>query len=78
MQEGLDGFAGIIVVGLGFEEDIVTRFEPEGVEFWLLPVEVMDFGIKIKRQKSEIVTGKIVFILWVAEADNEFHGDCDL
>lgn len=45
MDEFLDGATGIVIEILGFDEDAVAIFSPEGAEFGLLPVEVVDFGI---------------------------------
>lgn len=73
MHEGLDSYAGIIVVILGFDEDTVAVLEPEGTHFGLLPVDFLDFGVKIQRQKAEIVAGEVVFAFGIAEADDELH-----
>lgn len=75
MGESLDGLAGIIIKSLRFEEDLVAVFEPESVHFGLLPVEMVDFGIKIKRQKPEIMASEIIFWAGITEADDEFHED---
>lgn len=68
-----DGAAGIVIESLGFDKDLIAVFEPEGVEFGLLPGEIFDFGIKIKRQEAEVMAGEVVFWAGVAEADDEFH-----
>ncbi len=70
-----DGAAGIVIEGLGFDEDLVAVFEPEGVVFGFLPGEIVDFGIKIKSEKAKIVAGEVVFWAGVAKADDEFHED---
>lgn len=74
VEEGTGGLAGFVVEGLGFNEEAVAVFEPEGIEFWFLPIKMMDFSVKVKSEKAEIVAGKVVFVARVAEADNEFHG----
>lgn len=74
VEEGADGLAGFIVEGLGFDEEAVAVFEPEGVELWFLPIKMMDFSVKVKSEKAEIVAGKVVFVAGVAEANDEFHG----
>lgn len=68
-----DGAAGIIVKSLRFDEDLIAVFEPEGVELRFLPGEILDFGIKIKRQEAEVVASEVVFWARIAEADDEFH-----
>ena len=72
--EGLDGLTGFVVEGLGFDEDGAPLFQPDGAEFGFLPAELMDFGVKIQRQKAEIVASEVVLVAWVAEADDETHG----
>lgn len=74
VEEGADGLTGLVVEGLGFDEEAVAVFEPEGIEFWFLPIKMMDFCVKVKSEKTEIVAGKVVFVAGVAEADDEFHG----
>lgn len=74
VEEGTDGLAGFVVEGLGFDEEAVAVFEPEGIEFWFLPIKMVDFCVKVKSEKAEIVASKVVFVAGVAEADNEFHG----
>lgn len=73
-SEGLDGLTGFVVEGLGFDEDGASLFQPDGAEFGLLPVKLMDFGVKIQRQEAEVVAGEVVLVAWVAEADDETHG----
>ena len=73
MSEGLDGFAGIVVESLRFEEDGVAGFVPESVIFRFFPVEMVDFGIKIEQKEAEVMTGEVVFWAGVAEADDKIH-----
>lgn len=68
-----DSAAGIVVESLGFDEDFVAVFKPEGMEFGFLPGEIFDFGIKIKCQKTEVVASEVVFWARVTEPDDEFH-----
>lgn len=75
IDELLDGAAGIVVESLGLDEDFVAGFEPEGVKLGFLPVEMVDFGIKIKGEEAEIVAREIVFGAGITEADDEFHED---
>lgn len=56
-----DGEAGIVVESLRFDENGVTILAPESVKFGLLPVELVEFGIEIERQKAVIMARKIVF-----------------
>lgn len=35
----------------------------------------MNFGIKIKGEKAEIMASKVVFVPWIAKANDEFHRD---
>lgn len=42
-----DGETGFVVKSLGFEEDFIAGFEPEGAHFGLFPGQIMSFGIKI-------------------------------
>ena len=73
-SEGLDGLTGFVVEGLGFDENGASLLQPDGVEFGFLPAELMDFGVKIQRQKAEIVASEVVLVAWVTEADDETHG----
>ena len=73
-SEGLDGLTGFVVEGLRFDENGASLFQPDGAEFGLLPVKLMDFGVKIQRQEAEVVAGEVVLVAWVAEADDETHG----
>jgi len=69
-----DGATRVVVKSLGFDEDFVAGFQPEGVELGLLPgFEVVNFGIKIEGEEAEVVAGEVVFWARVAEADDEFH-----
>lgn len=69
-----DGAAGVVVKSLGFDEDFVAGFQPEGVELGLLPgFEAVDFGIKIEGEEAEAVAGEVVFWAGIAEADDELH-----
>ncbi len=70
-----DGQARIVVKSLGFDKNPVAIFEPEGVKLGLLPGEMLHRGVKIQRQKTVIMAGEVVFVPWVAEADDEFHKD---
>lgn len=70
MAEGLDGLAGFIVISLGFNEESATSFEPEGVHLGFLPIEIMNFGVKIKSQKTKIVASKIILSFGVAKSDD--------
>lgn len=74
VEEGADSLAGFVVESLGFDEKAVAVFEPEGIEFWFLPIKMIDFRVKVKSKKTEIVASKVVFVAGVAEADDEFHG----
>lgn len=74
VEEGADGLAGFVVESLGFDEEAVAVFEPKGIEFRFLPIKMMDFGVKVKSEKTEIMAGEVVFVAGVAEADDEFHG----
>lgn len=47
MGESLDGFAGIIIESLWFDEDSVAVFIPKSIILRSFPVEMMNFGIKI-------------------------------
>ncbi len=75
VSEGLDGFAGVVVEILGFDEEIFAVFEPERAHFGLLPGEIFDFGIKIEGEEAEIVASEVVFWAGIAEADDEIHKD---
>lgn len=48
MGESLDGDAGVVVKILRFDEKGVARADPEGAEFGFLPLEMMNFSIKIE------------------------------
>lgn len=61
MGESRDGETGIVVESLRFDEDGIAGFAPESVEFGLLPVELVNFGIKIERQEAEVMAGEVVF-----------------
>lgn len=41
--------------------------------FGFFPSKMMNFGIKIKQKKAEIMTGKVVFWAGITETDNEIH-----
>lgn len=69
----MDSFTGIIVESLGFDENSVAGFVPEGVIFGLLPFEVLGFGIKIEQKEAEIMASEVVFWAGIAEADDEIH-----
>ena len=71
--EGLDGLAGFVVEGLRFDEDGASLLQPDGAEFGLLPVKLMDFGVKIQRQEAEVVAGEVVLSAGITEADDETH-----
>ncbi len=45
MDEFLNGAAGFVVKILGFDQDTVVIFCPDGAEFGFLPVEIVNFGI---------------------------------
>lgn len=68
-----NGATGIVVESLRFDEDFVAVFEPNGMEFGFLPVEIFNFSIKIEGEKAEVVASEVVFGAGVAEADDEFH-----
>ena len=72
--EGLDGLAGFVVEGLRFDENGASLLQPDGAEFGFLPAELMNFGVKIQRQKAKIVASEVVLVAWVTEADDETHG----
>lgn len=72
--EVCDGDAGFVIESLGLDEDVIAVFEPNGVEFGLLPGLMLDGSIEIQRQKTVVVAGEVVFVAWVAETDDEFHG----
>ena len=74
--ESPDGGSDVVIEGLRLDKDGVALFLPDGVELFVrFPFKARNFEIKIKRQKTEIMTGKIVFCSGVAEGDNEFHED---
>ena len=60
-RESLDGFARVIVKSLRFEENDIARFVPKGVVFGFFPVKMMDFGVKIKQKKAEVMSSKVIF-----------------
>ena len=33
----------------------------------------MNFGVKIQRQKAEVMASEVVLVAWVAKADDETH-----
>ena len=71
--EGLDGLAGFVVEGLRFDENGASLLQPDGAEFGLLPVKLMDFGVKIQRQEAEVMAGEVVLSAGITEADDETH-----
>lgn len=42
-----DGEAGIVVKIIGFEENTVTIFKPDGVHFLIFPGEMVNLGIEV-------------------------------
>ena len=69
--EILDGLADIVVESLRFDEDDVAFFVIESVELRFFGKgPAFDLGIEVERQKTEVVTGKIILITRVAEADD--------
>lgn len=75
IKEFTNGMARFVIKGLRFDEESVAIFEPEGVKFRFLPVEMVDFGIKIKGEEAEIMPSEVVFGARVAETDDEFHDE---
>ncbi len=74
IHDGTRDLPYLVVVALGFDEEAVAVFGDEGAEFWLvLPVEFVDFGIKIERQKADVVAREIVLVTRIAESNNDFH-----
>lgn len=73
MGEGLDGLTGIIIEVLRFKENVIRLFEPEGVKLGLLPVEMLELGIKIEQEKAKIVTSEVIFRTRITKPYNEFH-----
>lgn len=75
MSKGLNGFADVVVIGLGLDEDDLLigilpcypksgqgGLEVDSVELGRrFPCEIFDFGIKIKYQKTGVMTGEVVF-----------------
>ena len=69
--EGADGGADVVVESLGFNENGVSLFFPDGVKFFVrLPFEMVDFEIKIKGEKAEVVAGEVVLATGVAKGDD--------
>ena len=69
-----DGCTDIVVKGLGFNDDSVALFLPDGIKFLVwFPLKAFNLEIKIKRQKTEVVASEIIFGTWVAKGDNKFH-----
>jgi len=74
IHDGARDLPYFVVIALGFDEEAVTVFGDEGAEFRLvLPVKFVDFGIKIERQKADVVAREIVLVAWVAKSNNDFH-----
>ena len=71
--EGLDGLARFVVEGLRFDENGASLLQPDGAEFGLLPVKLMNFGVKIQRQEAEVMAGEVVLSAGITEADDETH-----
>lgn len=70
MHEFSYGEAGIVIKSLGFDKEAVAILEPKRMKAGLLPGELVGGGVKIQCQKTEVVTGKIVFVTRVAEAND--------
>ena len=67
--------ADVVVESLGFDEDGASLFFPDGVEFFVrFPFEIVDFEVKIKGEKAEVVAGEVVLAAGVAKGDDEVHG----
>lgn len=43
-----NSLAGIVIKSLGFNKNRVSLFEPDSVEFGVLPSEIVDLGIKVE------------------------------
>ena len=71
--EGWDGLAGVVIEGLGLDEDGASLLQPDGAEFGFLPVKLMDFGVKIQRQEAEVMAGEVVLSARIAETNDEAH-----
>lgn len=43
-----NSLTGIVIKSLGFNKDRASLFEPDGVEFEVLPSEIVDLGIEVE------------------------------
>ena len=69
-----DGCTDIVIKSLGFNNDGIALFLPDGIKFLVrFPLKAFNLEIKIKRQKAEVVASEVIFGTWVAKSDDKFH-----
>ena len=72
--EASDCGADVVVESLGFDENGVSLFVPDGVELFVrFPLQIIDFEVKIEGEKAEVVASEVILATWVAKGDDEIH-----